>query len=101
MKRRDDLMTMIEILINADIARKPTPLMTGCNLSYVPFMELVNRLLKIGLLELLPGIKRDGRSKVRYRTTDEGRKFANEAMNLYQVIEDNYIKKRLKEIRAV
>jgi len=95
--RREDLKTYTEILIRAKNEIKPTHLMSDTRLHYTPFMELINKLLKLGLLEIVPGLK----SRVQYRTTDEGRDFLTRALICYATIEDNYIKDLIKKVRAV
>ena len=99
--RREDLKTCTEILIRAKNEIKPTILMRDTRLSYTPFMDLINKLLKLGLLEIVPGVINDARSVLQYRTTDEGRDFLTRALICYATIEDNYIKDLIKKVRAV
>ena len=98
--RREDLKTCTEILIRAKNEIKPTRLMSDTRLSYTPFMDLINKLLKLGLLEIVPGIERDNRNIAQYRTTDKGRDFVARALICYAMIEDNYIKNLVKKVRS-
>ena len=99
--RREDLKTCTEILIRAKNEIKPTHLMSDTRLSYKPFTELINKLLKLGFLEIVPGITNDARSVLQYRTTDEGQDFLTRALICYATIEDNYIKDLIKKVRVV
>ena len=99
--RREDLKTCTEILIRAKNEIKPTHLMSDTRLHYTPFMELINKLLKLGLLEIVPGVTNDARNILQYRTTDEGRDFLTRVLICYATIEDNYIKDLIKKVRAV
>lgn len=102
MRRRDDLMKITEVLIRAKTENMPTRLMSNCRISYDPFMALIERLLKVGLLELVPGIAKDRRHKMfMYRTTDQGIEFIDNALMCYLVIEDEYIKNLLKKVRNI
>lgn len=86
-----------EILIRASKARKPTNLMSDTRLSYRGFMELIEKLLKLGLLEMIPDI--EGMKRVSYRTTDEGRAFISRVLVLYDKIEEYYVVDLIKKVR--
>ena len=88
-----------EILIRAKNARKPTNLMSDTRLSYRGFMELIEKLLKLGLLEIIPDVP--GMKRFGYRTTDQGRDFVARALVCYNMIEDNYIDDLIKKVRYV
>jgi len=90
-------MKTTEILIRANKARKPTNLMSDTRLSYRPFMDLIEKLLKLGLLEMIPDIK--GMKRVSYRTTDEGRDFISRALICYNMIGENYMVDLIKKVR--
>lgn len=100
-KQRGDFTKFTEVLIRADKEIKPTHLMNDTRLKYAPFMDLINSLLRIRLLEIVPGIERDNRNIAQYRTTDKGRDFVARALICYAMIEDNYIKNLVKKVRSV
>lgn len=97
MSRRDKLMNTTEILIRASEARRPTKLMSDTRLSYRGFTELIEKLLKLGLLEMIPDV--EGMKRVSYRTTDEGRDFVSRALVLYNMIEEYYVVDLIKKVR--
>lgn len=91
-------MMITEILIRAKTKIKPTHLMSDTRLSYTPCFELVDKLLKLGFLEIIPVV--DNRSPSRYRTTDKGNIFIERVLECYAMIEDDYWQKILKKVRA-
>lgn len=95
--KRNNMMVQTELLIRANIARKPTNLTSDTRLAYRPFMELVDNLLKLGLLELVPVI--DGKTRVMYRTTEKGRDFVTRVLECYKMVEDDYMEKLIKKVR--
>lgn len=95
--RRDNLMKTTEILIRANKARKPTNLMSDTRISYRPFMDLVEKLLKLGLLEIVPDVP--GMKRIGYRTTDLGRDFVSRALVCYKMIEEYYVVDLIKKVR--
>lgn len=92
---RDELKTMTEVMIRANNEIKPSHLMSDTRLNYSPFMDLINQLLKLGLMEIVPGSSKLGK----YRTTNKGRDFVMNALKCYAMIEDNYIKNLIKKVR--
>lgn len=95
--KRDKMMMQTEILIRANKARKPTNLMSDTRLSYRPFMDLVEKLLKLGLLEIVPDVP--SMKRVGYRTTDQGRDFIARALVCYNMIEEYYVVDLIKKVR--
>jgi predicted transcriptional regulator len=97
-ERRGKLKRITELLVRARIPKKPTELMRKGRIDYNELMEYVNVLLKAGLIEIIPHI--EGKTKLLYRTTEDGNEFVNHASTCFDWIEDDYIKKIEREIKV-
>ena len=95
--KRDNMMIQTELLIRAYTAKKPTNLFSDTRLAYRPFMKLIENLLRLGLLELVPVI--EGKTRVKYRTTEKGRDFVKRVLECYKMMEDEYMTTLIKKVR--
>lgn len=91
-----------EILIRAKTGIMPTHLMSDTRLRYGPCFELVEKLLKLGFLELVPiSDTRVKYQRVKYHTTEKGSIFIERVLMCYSMIGDNYLEELIKKVRAV
>ncbi len=95
MRRLGDLMKLTEILIKAKVPIKPTRLRSDTRLKHTPYHDLVKKLLKLEFLELVPVT----RNRVKYHTTDKGNHFIERVLEIYSMIEDDYMSSLIKKVR--
>lgn len=69
-------------------SKKPTQIMYGANLSWIPLQGMLESLTKQGLIEEIEGLKKDKRTKRRFELTSKGEnviRYYRKAKNLIEV----------------
>ena len=95
MRRLGDLMKLTEILIRAKTMIKPTRLMSDTRLKYGLCYALIEKLLRLEFLEFVPVTS----NRVKYHTTEKGSIFIERVLEIYAMIEDDYMSSLIKKVR--
>ena len=99
-RTRADFTKITEILIMAKNEIMPTRLLRDTRLSYSPHFWMIEKLLGLGFLEVVFRFE-DGRNRSMYRATAKGNLFVSRVLDCYAMIDDNYMEKIIKKVRAV
>lgn len=98
-RTRADFTKITEILIMAKTEIMPTRLLRDTRLSYSPHFWMIEKLLELGFLEIVFKFE-DGKNRSMYRATDKGNLFISRVLDCYAMIDDNYMEKIIKKVRA-
>ncbi len=98
-RTRADFTKITEILIMAKTEIMPTRLLRDTRLAYSPHFWMIEKLTKLRFLEIVFKFE-DGRNRSMYRTTDKGNLFIRRVLDCYAMIDDNYMEKIIKKVRA-
>jgi predicted transcriptional regulator len=69
-------------------SKKPTQIMYGANLSWIPLQGMLESLTKQGLIEEIEGLRKDKRTKKRFELTSKGEnviRYYRKAKNLIEI----------------
>jgi predicted transcriptional regulator len=71
-------------------SHKPTQIMYGANLSWKPLQQMLASLVKQGLIEELEGLRKDRRTKTRYKLTSKGHNVVRYYLKAKSLIEISF-----------
>lgn len=98
-RTRGDFTKITEILLMAKTEIMPTRLLRDTRLAYSVHFWMIEKLLSLGFLEIVFKFE-DNKNRSMYRATDKGNLFVKRVLQCYAMIDDNYMEKILKKVRA-